>query len=91
MLCRVGSTVVQPSFRLPRSSSSFSYVTSSFLLPVFHLGQEGREPGFGLSSVKLFSKFSSWLRVIKRVSASMAVRRGSRFVAWTSVCFCFVY
>ena len=76
------STVVQPSSRLPRSSSSFSYVTSSFLFAAIHLGKES---GFGFSSVKLFSKFSYWLRGVKCGLASVAMRRGSRFVAWTSV------
>ena len=77
VLCRFGSTVVQPSSRLPHFSSSFFCVSNTFLLPVFRLGWEGRVSGFGFSSVQLFKKFSSWLRVVKRVSAFVAMRRGS--------------
>ena len=78
-------------FPLAKFFDFFFLCYQLFLIFWLSLAAGGEAVWFRLSSVQLFLKLSSYLRVIKRDSASVSVRQFLDLAAWTSVCFCFVY
>ena len=78
-------------FPLAKFFDFFFLCYQLFLIFWLSLAAGGEAVWFRLSSVQLFLKLSSYLRVIKCDSASVSVRRFTDLAAWTSVCFCFVY
>lgn len=73
-VCGLYSTVFQLSSHLPRPLSSFPYATEFFFLPEFHFG---RGSVFGPDQIDCSSKLSFRLWVLKHVSASVTMCRGS--------------